>query len=116
MKETPEYSIILCNVVKEARARSGITQSELADTIEAANRTVLNIENGRGNPKLEVLFPLVRELNIDARTIFYPETLNDAPHLNRLRTLVDGCTEDEAATLFGVMESVLKALRSRNGR
>ena len=54
MKETPEYSIILGNVVKEARARSGITQSELADTIEAANRTVLNIENGRGNPKLEV--------------------------------------------------------------
>ena len=32
MKETPEYSIILGNVVKEARARSGITQSELEET------------------------------------------------------------------------------------
>ena len=63
MKDMPEYSVQLGNVVKEARAKSGISQSKLAASIDATNRTVLNIENGRGNPKLAVLYPLVRELN-----------------------------------------------------
>ena len=116
MKEMPEYSIILGNVVKEARVKSGITQSELASTIEAANRTVLNIENGRGNPKLAVLYPLVRELNIDARMIFNPEMLNESPWLSRLRTIVEGCTEEEAETLCISMEAILKALRSKDSK
>ena len=116
MKEMPEYSIILGNVVKEARVKSGITQSELASTIEAANRTVLNIENGRGNPKLEVLFPLVRELNIDARLIFNPEMLNEAPWLNRVRRLVDGCSEEEAQALYSAMEAILRVLHAKDSK
>ena len=116
MKEMPEYSIVLGNVVKEARVKSGITQSELASSIEAANRTVLNIENGRGNPKLEVLFPLVRELNIDARLIFNPEMLNEAPWLNRVRRLVDGCSEEEAEALYPAIDAILRALRTKESK
>ena len=116
MKEVPEYSVILGDVVREARAKSGITQSELASTIDAANRTVLNIENGRGNPKLEVLFPLIRALKIDARTIFNPEMLNESPQLYRLRMLIDSCTDEEADTLFSIVESVLRALRAKDSK
>ena len=112
MKEVPEYSVILGDVVREARAKSGITQSELASTIDVANRTVLNIENGRGNPKLEVLYPLLRALNIDPRALFNPEMLKESPGLNRLRMLIDSCSEDEAEILFPIVESVLRALRS----
>ena len=36
-------------------------------------RTVMNIENHKANPKMEVLYPLIRALRIDARTIFNPE-------------------------------------------
>lgn len=113
MEEMPEYSVQLGNVVKEARAKSGISQSKLAASIDATNRTVLNIENGRGNPKLAVLYPLVRELNIDARTIFYPEMTIESPWLNRLRQLVDGCTEEEAETLCVTLEAILKVLRAK---
>ena len=116
MKEMPEYSIVLGDVVKEARAKNGITQSELASMIEAANRTVLNIENGRGNPKLEVLFPLVRKLNIDARLIFNPEMLNESPWLNRLRRLADSCSEEEAEALYSAMEAILRVLRTKDGK
>lgn len=116
MKEMPECSVLLGDVVKEARAKSGITQSELASAIDAANRTVLNIENGRGNPKLEVLHPLIRALNIDARMIFNPEMMNESPQLNRLRILVDSCTDEEAETLFSVVEPVLKALRAKDSK
>ena len=40
--------------------------------------TVLNIENYKGNPKMEVLYPLVRALKMDSREIFYPEILQDS--------------------------------------
>lgn len=116
MKEVSEYSVILGDVVRAARAKSGITQSELASAIDAANRTVLNIENGRGNPKLEVLFPLIRALKIDARTIFNPEMLNESSQLYRLRMLIDSCTDEEADTLFSIVESVLRALRSKDSK
>lgn len=116
MEDMPEYSVQLGHVVKEARAKSGISQGKLAAAIDATNRTVLNIENGRGNPKLAVLYPLVRELNIDARMIFNPEMLNESPWLSRLRTIVDGCTEEEAETLCISMEAILKALRSKDSK
>ena len=114
MKETSECSIILGNVVRDARARSGITQSELASMIDAANRTVLNIENGLGNPKLEVLYPLLRALKIDSRTIFNPEMLKESPELDRLRMLINDCSEGEAEMLFPVVESILRVLRSKD--
>ena len=48
----PEYSRILGDVVKVARGKSGLTQAEVAVAIHRDTRTVLNIENYKGNPKL----------------------------------------------------------------
>ncbi len=62
----------LANAVKSARGKHEITQRQLAELADVDIRTVLNIENDRGNPKLKVLFPLVRALHIDANEIFYP--------------------------------------------
>ena len=68
-----DYKQALSNAVKRARTNMDMTQIEVADAADIDVRTVLNIENSRGNPKLEVLFPLVRVLNIDSREIFNPE-------------------------------------------
>ena len=65
----PEYSRILGDVVKVARGKSGLTQAEVAVAIHRDTRTVLNIENYKGNPKLEVLYPFVRTLKIDAKEV-----------------------------------------------
>ena len=65
----PEYSRILGDVVKVARGKSGLTQAEVAVAIHRDTRTVLNIENYKGNPKLEVLYPLVRTLKIDEKEV-----------------------------------------------
>ena len=63
----PEYSHPLGDAVKRARGKIGLTQNEVADLANVDVRTVLNIENYKGNPKMEVLYPLVRALKIDAR-------------------------------------------------
>ncbi len=71
----PEYSRPLGDAVKRAREKMGFTQNEVAEKADIDVRTVLNIENYRGNPKMEVLYPLIRILLIDAREIFNSEML-----------------------------------------
>ena len=45
-----EYSKPLGNVVKAARTKLGLTQGSVADAIHIDDRTILNIENYKGNP------------------------------------------------------------------
>ena len=110
-----EFSRHLGDTVKRARGKLNMTQSEVASSANIDVRTVLNIENYKGNPKLEVLYPLVRKLNIDSNELFYPELQRDSPAINQLRLLVEQCTEDEAVTLIPILQSVLSALRTTDG-
>ena len=110
----PEYSRPLGDAVKRARGKLGLTQSEVADAANIDVRTVLNIENYKGNPKLEVLYPLVRAIRIDAREIFNPEMRRETPALRQLRLLIEECSEEEAAAIIPVFQSVLNALRDQN--
>lgn len=110
----PEYSRPLGDAIKRARGKAGLTQNEVADAADIDVRTVINIENYKGNPKLEVLFPLVRALKIDSREIFNPEMQRESPALRQLRLLIEDCSEDEAAAIIPVFRSVLTAMRDQN--
>ena len=109
-----EYSRPLGDAVKRARGKLDLTQNEVADLADVDVRTVLNIENYKGNPKMEVLYPLVRALKIDAREIFNPEIRRESPALRQLRVLIEECSEEEAAAIIPVFQSVLTALRDKN--
>ena len=109
-----DYSRPLGDAVKRARGRLDLTQGEVADKIDVDVRTILNIENYKGNPKMEVLFPLVRALRIDAREIFNPEMQRESPSLRQLRLLIEECSEGEAAAIIPVFEAILNALRDQN--
>ena len=110
----PDYSKTLGDVVKRTRKNLDLTQNEVADSIDVDVRTVINIENYKGNPKLEVLYPLVRSLKIDARELFYPEMQRESPALRQLRLLGEDCSEEEAAAVIPVLKSVISALRDQN--
>ena len=110
----PDYSKPLGDGVKRTRKRLDLTQNEVADSIDVDVRTIINIENYKGNPKLEVLYPLIRSLKIDAREIFYPEMQRESPSLRQLRLLVEDCSEEEAAAIIPVLQSVIAALRDKN--
>ena len=97
-----DFSYPLGNAVKSTRYQRGLTQLQVADMADIAN------------PKMEVLYPLVRALRIDARTIFTPELQRESPALQQLRLMVEECSEQEAEALIPVMESVLSALRAKD--
>lgn len=109
-----EFSRPLGDAVKRARGEQGLTQSQAAERIDIDARTVMNIENYRANPKMVVLFPLIRALKIDPRDIFNPEMQRETPALRRLRFLIEDCSEQEAAALITVVESVLTAIRAED--
>lgn len=78
-------------------------------------RIIINIENYCGNPKLEVLFPLIRELKILPEKIFFPE--NQHPDEIRERTMLElsDCSMAELKALIPVIRSVKKAIRNQTG-
>lgn len=111
-----EYSRPLGDTVKQARTRLKLTQYEVAELIDVDSRTILNIENYKGNPKMEVLYPLVRTLKIDAREIFTTEILRDSPSLRQLRILIEDCNEQEAAAMIPAVQAILEVLRSKTAQ
>jgi len=108
-----DYARSLGDAVKRARGRRDMTQYEVAAAADIDARTVLNIENYKGNPKLEVLYPLVRALRLDAREIFNPEMQRQSPSIMELRALIEECSEDEAAALIPIITSVITVWRSK---
>lgn len=108
-----DFSRPLGEAIKRARGELGLTQSQVADKIEIDARTVMNIENYKGNPKMEVLYPLIRVLKIDAREIFNSEMQRESPAIRQLRFIIEECNEKEAAALIPIIESVLSVLREK---
>ncbi len=110
----PDYTKPLGDAVRKARADLGYTQAQVAERIDIDARTVLNIENYKGNPKMEVLFPLIRALRIDSNEIFYPEMHRETTALRQLRLLIEECSEEEARALIPVVQSVTAVFRKKD--
>lgn len=109
-----EYTIPLGNAIKDARTAKKLTQREVANLADIDVRTVLNIENYKGNPKIEVLFPLVRVLGIDPMTIFYPENQIENAAERDMRILISECSEKELSAMLLVCKTMLTVVRNGN--
>lgn len=109
-----EYVNVLGDIVRQERLKADITQDELAERIGIDSRTILKIENYRGNPKMEVLYPLVRTLNIDANRIFYPESYRDSAELKQFHAFLSQCTAEELHSLYHVCQAVLSVLKDKH--
>ncbi len=110
-----EYSRPLGDAVRAARIQQGYTQKQLADKLNVDERTIMSIEKYKSNTTIEILYPLLRLLKIDAREVFNPEFDRESPIQYQLRCLLNSCTVEEATTLLSVCDAVLVALRNQNG-
>lgn len=102
----------LGKLVREARIGRNLTQLELAELIDKSERTVVKIEKGDGNPKLDSLACIVNKLKLNTDALFNPDNEQKQPQLDDLRREIADCTEEEAAALIPVVRSFLFALRS----
>ncbi len=104
----------LAKAVRDARLERSISQEKLAEILGLDTRTILNIEAGRGNPKFDKLYPLITYLKIPADLIFYPDSSNLQPELQKLFTLLNDCNEEEATNLLPAVRYLLKLQRAKN--
>ena len=111
----PEYSQRLAEAIKNTRLELGLTQEEVAERSGTDVRTIINMEMGRGNPKLQTLYAVIRALKMDARLIFDDDPQNESSISRQVKFLLDECSEEELVTLLPVIEAVLTALRSNRG-
>lgn len=81
----------LGDVVRTTRKSKHLSQEALAERIGVCKRTIIDIENNTGNPKFEILFHLVRELNLPLSQIFYPEVSENFELKNMLIQEIDTC-------------------------
>ena len=100
--------------LRTKRKEHGFTQEKLAEILNLDQRTILNIEAGRGNPKFEKLYPLITYLKIPADKIFYPDSNDQKPNLQKLLTLINDCTEQEANDLLPMVRYLLELLRKQD--
>lgn len=104
----------LGNVIRHARENAGLTQTKLSEALDLGDKTILNIENYRGNPKFDNLYRLVNYLKIPGNALFYPETSGDSSSKELLLLEIHSCSEQEATELLRVVRYMLELLRRQD--
>lgn len=102
----------LGSVVREIRKSRHLSQEALAERIGVCKRTIIDIENNTANPKFEVLYPLVRELNLPLNQIFYPEVSENFEMKNILIQELDNCSDYEMKIIVSIVKSLHNILKN----
>ena len=105
---------VLGGVIRDTRLRRGYTQSQVAEKAGVEVRTIMHIENGKTNPTWEIVFPLIRALEIDSRLIFYPELNRDDEAMAHIQILLSRCSEQDIQSLIPICEAVLSVFHERD--
>ena len=102
----------LGDFVRETRKSKNMSQEELVERIGVCKRTIIDIERNTGNPKFELLYLLVRELDLPLAQIFYPELSESIELKALLMQKISRCTEDEMKIIVAMVKSLKNILES----
>lgn len=109
-----DYVKTLGTVIRKAREEQGLSQAALAEKLGIDVRTIINIENFRGNPKFEVLFPLVTTLRIPADRLFYPVSGTSGDYKQQLLWELQNLSDLEARSLLPVISQLIKLIQNNS--
>jgi transcriptional regulator with XRE-family HTH domain len=83
----------LGEIIKSARKTADITMEVLAEKIGITERYLYRIENEGKKPSFDILYKLIRELNIKPDSIFYPEKPSKDSEVENLVRMLYNCDE-----------------------
>lgn len=78
-------------ILKTARERAGITVEALAEMADVSERYIYRIENEGKKPSYDVLYYLIRALDLSPDVLFYPEKQSESPEINQLIHMLYKC-------------------------
>jgi transcriptional regulator with XRE-family HTH domain len=97
----------LGRIVKHARESKDFTQEQLAEQAGIGTRHLMAIENEGKHPSFELLYRLIRILDISPDTIFFPEGKPDDTHLDHLIGLLKQCTDRDVRVITALVKSMI---------
>jgi ribosome-binding protein aMBF1 (putative translation factor) len=103
----------LGEIIKTARDKSGLTVEELTARVEISERYLYRIENEGKVPKFEVLKKLVRELAIDANSIFYPEKPSKDSEVEDLVRMLYNCDDRSMKIVKATAKAALESQEAK---
>ncbi|EAA0022411.1 transcriptional regulator [Listeria monocytogenes] len=62
--------MVVTNIVKIIREKKGITQNELAHSLDVSRQTIHAIEKGKYNPSLELSLKIAKFFDLSVEEIF----------------------------------------------
>ena len=98
----------LGHVIRSARLEKHLTQKQLAKRLFITPHYLMSIENKKQIPSCDLLFRIIRELEISADTIFYPEYEHDHALVGKLRILLSRCDEKDINVIIATLQSLLE--------
>ena len=99
----------LSGIIKSARQCADITVEKLAENIGVTERYLYRIENEGKKPSFDVLFKLIRELNISPDSIFYPEKPSKDSEAENLIRMLYNCDERSTAIIKATVKAALES-------
>jgi putative transcriptional regulator len=95
-------------IIKAARKQHGLTQKEVAIKLGISRQHVIHMENEEDNPSFDVLFHLIRLLNIPADLIFYPEHRQRDKTYLEANLLLKQCNQKNLNSIIVLLQSMQK--------
>ncbi|WP_123610254.1 helix-turn-helix transcriptional regulator [Mobilisporobacter senegalensis] len=102
-----KYNNHLGGVIKSARLRNQLTRKQLAEKLHISQRHLTAIENEEQQPSYDLLFSLIRELQIPSDMIFYPERQKKFGELDQLQHLLRQCDSKDLNIVMSTVQSLL---------
>lgn len=97
---------LLGNTIRQARIDKSLSQEELAERIGVTPTHIKHMESGHRQPSINVLYLLVKELNISLDNLFFEGFENE--HIQKIKLLLSDCTEQQLKLIEDIILTIKK--------
>lgn len=98
----------LGHIIKTARIEKHMTQKQLASALGITARHLMAIENANKRPSYDLLFRIIRLLEISADMIFYPGCEYGHSTMGKVRLLLNRFDEKEVNAMITALLSLVE--------
>lgn len=96
--------------IQEYRQINHLTQEQLASRLGICSRSVIALEKGNANPRMDSIKKIVQCTNISPDYLFIDHFQQDSVFLKSILEELDGCSEAELKFLYPVIRQLLASL------
>ena len=98
----------LGETMKNARSAVKMTQRQLAERLGVSKRYIILLERSQKKPSYDLLFRIIRELNIQPDLIFYPEKPSKDSRVEDLVRMLHNCDERSLKVIRATVKAALE--------